>query len=73
MNDYSSFHGLEELRNDRDIALEAVRQGGWALQHASAELQKGPKIQEGMLKVNRNGLADHTTSSFLRLRDSLRN
>ena len=30
---------LAELKGDREIVMEAVKQSGWALQYASAELQ----------------------------------
>ena len=33
-----------ELRQDREVVLAAVQQNGFALQHASAELQPTPYV-----------------------------
>jgi hypothetical protein len=37
-------HASDELRNDREVVLTAIKQNGLALKYASKELQADPEL-----------------------------
>ena len=45
-------YASEELQQDREIVLAAVKEDGWALQYASEELQRDPDIVVAAVKHN---------------------